>query len=795
MRRMNEGGARGRRERWRRWSATVLVAVTAAAALIGAGVGTVPTAEAATPTAATAGAGGRIAYNEDQFAYEGFDFRNKLGAGYQGAYIRETGKRGDGYSPYANVAVALVDPRGLTDAEFDGLLGAGKPQEAPAFDYQRVPLDAWQRYLRPSDYQELHDQGVEELLMVRAMSFPGQKVGLKKTGFHSEALIEALLKRQRTKKADLRELSWYTDREPCEKCDGEVIENGSPVYFTREYGLTPKEKAERDAALAKFDAQLAQNKTAKEQLTEDAKTAAKLPALQRAAQRKVIGAKMAKLTTSGQATEDARKKIVDEYQEKQNDRAQNAAVALGKDIDTARKTDAAAKSVFVAAPADCPQPQSQSLGRTGAASRVTLASFPVRAAATGCGAPQEQTTGGLAQGLAAPALAPGGIDFSRLELRYLADPGSGGGLRYAFKAPLTASGPGSSSTGLTDAKEASDSFFTWLELAPATFWVNLNPTEPDRIVDSRLGSTDTGRVLLQADLTLKKTTGRLIHPDTKLGASFWRGLSGDCLSFRTWIVPAPATVYAKGDELYILKSPLNVEMETQYLKLHGSAGAVSCPKQSAAVQTHNEALFRRLILPKVVQAVNTAPEYAALRRVYLSRVAAEWYRKLSLHAKTSYGDLIDQDDVSAYTTHQQWTPLDTFHQYVRSYTKGEFKVTHRTRKGDTVYTDTYVYGGVDFTTVPYTSVTAGQLKTTWPTLARDVSRSLAQPVAEQGRAQVWLGGGAPAADAGSAAGAPNGGTSAGRVLAEAARWLLAAALLTGLVASRRAVRRHRARRR
>jgi hypothetical protein len=413
---------------------------------------------------------------------------------------------------------------------------------------------------------------------------------------------------------------------------------------------------------------------------------------------------------------------------------------------TEEMEQAAASSMFVPAEGDCPPAdQSSSRDRPGGTGYAQPVGFTSRVLDCG-GAEEEQpakSAGGLAQEVAGQGKAPGGIDFSRLELHYLADPGKGG-LRYAFQAPLATSGDRSSMTGLAGARQSSDAFFTWLELDPSTFWVNLNPDEPDRIVDSQLGKTDAGRILLQADLLLKKTTGKLIHPDTKLGDSFWKGMSGDCMSFRTWIVPGTATVYTKGAELYILKSPLNVQMETQYLKAHGGSGAVSCPKQSAAVQAHNEALFRELILPRVVSAVNTAPEYADLRRVYLSRVAAEWYRQLSAKQTTTYGPLIDKGDVTPYATHQDWKPIGTFNAYVKSYTKGEFKVTHRTRKGNTIYTNTYVYGGVDFTKVAFAAPSAAQVTALLPALSKNVDRSLKEPATDTGTHQVWLGGGDPA---------------------------------------------------
>jgi hypothetical protein len=187
-------------------------------------------------------------------------------------------------------------------------------------------------------------------------------------------------------------------------------------------------------------------------------------------------------------------------------------------------------------------------------------------------------------------------------------------------------------------REASDAFFVWLALPPQSFTVNLNPSEPDRIVDSQLGRTDAGRILLEADLRMKKTVARLIHPRSRLGARFWAALdrlyesqsARACLSFRQWIVPAPATVSDNRGELYILKAPLDVKMESDYRRRRpvAGAGARPCPGQPQALEERSEALYRRMILPHVQRAVGRRPEYAALRRVYLARVAAEWYRRL-----------------------------------------------------------------------------------------------------------------------------------------------------------------------
>lgn len=168
--------------------------------------------------------------------------------------------------------------------------------------------------------------------------------------------------------------------------------------------------------------------------------------------------------------------------------------------------------------------------------------------------------------LADVATDPGGIDLTTLELRYLSEPEPGKGLEYSF----SAEGRGRATPAGSDLRAAtlaSDAFFTWLALDPSTFYVNVHPDEPDRIVDPQLGTTDAGRVLLEADLQMKKTVAALIRPDNPDSARYWgrlqRGSTGDrCVpALRHWIVPGPATVHSEQDRLYILDAPLEVHID------------------------------------------------------------------------------------------------------------------------------------------------------------------------------------------------------------------------------------------
>ncbi|WP_411147227.1 hypothetical protein [Streptomyces sp. A30] len=399
-----------------------------------------------------------------------------------------------------------------------------------------------------------------------------------------------------------------------------------------------------------------------------------------------------------------------------------------------------------------------SLGLGPARSGVQMAAL-ASAVRAGCGEGKGVAESGLVRALSEPVPeAPGGIDFSALELRYLSDPGDGSGLQYSFQAPASTTGGTSPDLGVEAARLTSDAFFTWLQLDPSAYWVNLNPSEPDRITDPRLGRTDAGRVLLEADLQLKKDTGRLIHPDSTTGRQFWAGLEGRCILTRVWIVPSPAQVRTDGDRLYILDAPLDVKMESAHRsQLPMGQDPLNCPQKDEATERHNEELFRSLVLDRLKKDVNSAPQYADLRRVYLARVAAEWYRDLSRSETTTYGDLVGRGEVGPWATRTDWQPRDTFDAYVESRTEGEFDIDRSETHNGLVYRATYFYGGVDLAEVPLRQVSDGSFEARYGSLSEDVGASLKRPSPGDASGTLWLGSPTPRQAAG--LGPPGDGSS------------------------------------
>jgi hypothetical protein len=343
-------------------------------------------------------------------------------------------------------------------------------------------------------------------------------------------------------------------------------------------------------------------------------------------------------------------------------------------------------------------------------------------------------------GIQAPAVTAadlGGIDFSTLELRYLSD--HGGGVRYAFRADDLAADQVSFG-GQRAARLASDSFFVFLQLPATAQTVNLNPTQPDQIIDDRFGRTDAGRVLLEADLQMKKSIATYINPQTPQGLRFWKALQGDtrCLAMRQWIVPGVASVRDTGDELYIIDAPLDVKMEKDYSKAADTVSATGCDSPNPTRQTHNETVYRDMILPLIKKEVNEGPAYADLRRVYASRVAAEWYKQRSARTHTTYGNLIGRNDVSQWPSQTPWDPKEVFKRYTDSYTKGEFNVTLEERQGSRTVLHTYIYGGVDLRKMPLANVAAAAFAKDHGALPGAARKSANLVQAAEGG--LWLGG-------------------------------------------------------
>ncbi|MEU3499240.1 hypothetical protein ABZ726_00175 [Streptomyces hundungensis] len=354
---------------------------------------------------------------------------------------------------------------------------------------------------------------------------------------------------------------------------------------------------------------------------------------------------------------------------------------------------------------------------------------------------------------------PGGIDFTTLELRYVGTPVKGKGLDYAFSAKQVADPIGHPGYGGKEkAQLISDSYFTWMALTPEKFWVNLNPDEPDRVMDATFGKTDAGRVLLEADLSMKHDYAQTMNPKTPLGARFWdslRRVDGiPCLqTVRNWIVPKPAKVREQDGGLYILDAPLQVKSVPA--NVHTTPGGGSQCRLSEADIKYNQELVDRMIVPEVEKKVNTAPEYADLRRVYASRVAAEWIKQQDLRHPSDYHRIIGSNDVARWPVRgAKWDKMDTYRRYVKSFKEGDY--SFQRQYGDRVYA--YTVGGVDFSRSPQQNVSQAQFKAQNPYLPR-TTKIATKAALTDGNTRTLILGGNTNSRASAAKPSPSAGTS------------------------------------
>jgi uncharacterized repeat protein (TIGR01451 family) len=147
----------------------------------------------------------------------------------------------------------------------------------------------------------------------------------------------------------------------------------------------------------------------------------------------------------------------------------------------------------------------------------------------------------------------------------------------------------------------------------------------------------------------------------------------------------------------------------------------------------------------VEQAINTEPQYAALRRVYLSRVAAEWFRRRSAQHETAVSRIVDSGVIDPWALNPPYDPQPVFDEMVRSLTQGEFVVQREKQTGDVTWIRVYSYGGVNFSMAPRRNVGAREFKASYPKLARQVKRARRERAAVGN--EVWLGGGGEVAPA------------------------------------------------
>ncbi len=249
-----------------------------------------------------------------------------------------------------------------------------------------------------------------------------------------------------------------------------------------------------------------------------------------------------------------------------------------------------------------------------------------------------------------------------------------------------------------------DYFLIGISLANDKFWVNLRPDTEEQVIDEELARTDLGKILLEADLELKKDTAIATSPDTATGKEYWQklyqkadelfGTSNVTIPTltRPWIVPGEVIVRYTDTSAYIYKATLKVMLEQDYLK--DSAVYKFDDARLKELNEYSSQLVRELILPEVTKKINTSKKYASLRQVFCSLVLAQCFKLKFGNQQTPYKARIDSGDLSGLTSKESWSTSTYFNAYKKSFEKGEYnaKATVSTLAGQQIRT--YFSGGM-----------------------------------------------------------------------------------------------------
>ena len=265
------------------------------------------------------------------------------------------------------------------------------------------------------------------------------------------------------------------------------------------------------------------------------------------------------------------------------------------------------------------------------------------------------------------------------------------------------------------AKELIDYFFLGITLPSDDLWVNLNSVQESEVTSPRLALTDIGKVLLEADLTLKRDCSRFNDPRTKTGKQYWdnlqrrlneEGLNTTQLPIgnRFWIIPEEAIVEEDRDNhtVTIVSSKLKVCLEQEYLKLnpHNHKLTASTPQtpQELLTQQICDYTMKESILPHIQERVNHAQEYAKLRQVYNSLILAEYYKQRYHNGIGLYPTLINQAHIQGLESSLPWNTQDFYQAYVKSAQEGEYRFSSQEYDPylASMVKKYYFYGGITF---------------------------------------------------------------------------------------------------
>jgi hypothetical protein len=335
----------------------------------------------------------------------------------------------------------------------------------------------------------------------------------------------------------------------------------------------------------------------------------------------------------------------------------------------------------------------------------------------------------------------GGINFTSIKLNSIAistDQEGGINLDLILKAQK-AEGKSPGIDLINSTRIGATAFITGLVVPDNKFWVNLEPWEVDRIIDEQLRKSDVGRIMLEADLQMKRDIHYYDNPcATETGVAFWNlfdekrdALVEQCMKKfpgdiedidnvqffpveRHWIVPDKIYSYTNGTQIYVINATLTINSTSeedrssfQVYNQNKEALSEGCReelnKSAIEFSRYVNMLQDRMILPYVIADVNHDEKYEDLRDVYVALALAQWYKsKITPHMDIFRGSL-DLSNPPVLRSQEKWSPQEIWDKYVYSFKNGEYKCwkneTTKTATGTHTESSPRSAGGVKFASV------------------------------------------------------------------------------------------------
>ena len=216
-------------------------------------------------------------------------------------------------------------------------------------------------------------------------------------------------------------------------------------------------------------------------------------------------------------------------------------------------------------------------------------------------------------------------------------------------------------------------------------WVNLSPYESKRIVSNDLSLTKMGRDLLAQDYLLKQLTASLMYPEKEIGQKFWKEVYAKIRAQyganvhvpvntfnKVWIMPETAVLYEHGNQVWVVKSSLNVMLEEDYLALEKNQISPALVKEgvrgSSAIGSK---IIRDVVIPIIKKEVNEGKNFAVLRQIYNAIILATWY-KTTLKNSILTKVYADKSKIKGIDQNQKAANDRIYEQYLKAFKKGVY---------------------------------------------------------------------------------------------------------------------------